>query len=186
MLFFVVIAFILFATSNGAATGDIGSTISSTTTSPQTIEPFIPHKVYPYAETYPNSGYDNYLIPLGPVYNPDEEKGITSQPPITIIEYIVFNFFVIMLQTGLAMFLKTFTRISLYVVGTAAAILIGALFTSLLCTYTPFCTLTFNGFRKINPETVRSLVNVDNISAAASFVQDAVDKYQRLQRGIKY
>ncbi|GJQ82543.1 putative glutathione S-transferase, C-terminal domain [Trypoxylus dichotomus] len=127
---------------------------------------YIPHATFPYSETYPNPGYENYLVPLGPQYPdmPEEETTAVAAPTILQIA------------------LKMFAKVGLFLLGGVALLFVGGIFTTAVCSLTPLCTITFAGFQNVNKETMRSYVTADGISAAASFVQDAIGKYQRLQR----
>ncbi|KAI4460137.1 glutathione s transferase d10 isoform a-related [Holotrichia oblita] len=131
---------------------------------------YIPHATFPYAETYPNpTGYENYLIPVGPQY-PDLKDEETSVLPTT--------------PTILQIALKMFAKVGLFLLGGVALLFVGGVFTTAVCSLTPICTITFAGFQNVNKETMRSYVTPDSISAATSFVQDAIGKYQRLQRAV--
>lgn len=56
---------------------------------------YVPHAIFPYAETYPNPlGYENYLGPSGPQYpDVEEQTSIIPTTPVSINE-IVWYFIV--------------------------------------------------------------------------------------------
>lgn len=72
----------------------------------------------------------------------------------------------------------------MFLVGGVALLVIGGIFTTAVCSWTQLCTITFSGFGKLNKDTVRELVTPERVATAAAFVEDAVQKYQRLQRAI--
>lgn len=73
---------------------------SSVTTTPQPVykppDNYVPHATYPYAETYPVPGYDNFLIPAGPVHYPnmqnDKENDDTSVSNVPVSKLILLFF----------------------------------------------------------------------------------------------
>ncbi|KAF7278919.1 hypothetical protein GWI33_007865 [Rhynchophorus ferrugineus] len=82
--------------------------------------------------------------------------------------------------------LKLFAKVGLFAIGGAALLMIGGIFTTIICNLTPICTITFYGydFKSLNKESVRSLMTPEKIASAAALVQDAIGKYQRLQRAV--
>ncbi|XP_066248712.1 uncharacterized protein [Euwallacea similis] len=83
--------------------------------------------------------------------------------------------------------LQLFTKLGLYLVSGAGLLVLGGIFTTLLCYFTPICTITFNGFdfhQALSKDTMRSLMTPEKIATAAALVQDAIGKYQRLQRAV--
>lgn len=90
----------------------------------------------------------------------------------------------ILLQGALAMTMRFLARVGLFLLGGIALLVVGGLFTTAVCSLTPLCTIHFAGFGQISKDTMRTLVNPDRIANAAAFVEDAVHKYNRLQRAI--
>ncbi|KAF2885477.1 hypothetical protein ILUMI_20705 [Ignelater luminosus] len=80
--------------------------------------------------------------------------------------------------------LKVLAKVGMFLVGGVALLVIGGIFTTAVCSWTQLCTITFSGFGKLNKDTVRELVTPERVANAAAFVEDAVQKYQRLQRAI--
>ncbi|XP_030751970.1 uncharacterized protein LOC115879335 isoform X2 [Sitophilus oryzae] len=89
-------------------------------------------------------------------------------------------------QAALQAGLKLFAKVGLFAIAGAALLVIGGIFTTIVCSLTPICTITFNGydFKALNKDTVRSLMTPEKIASAAALVQDAIGKYQRLQRAV--
>ncbi|XP_018580376.1 uncharacterized protein LOC108918023 [Anoplophora glabripennis] len=88
-------------------------------------------------------------------------------------------------QGALQVVLKVLAKFGLFVLGGTALLVIGGIFTTILCHLTPICVISFPAFGGLDKESVRSLMTPDKISAAAALVQDALGKYQRLQRATK-
>lgn len=80
--------------------------------------------------------------------------------------------------------MRFLARIGLFLLGGIALLLVGGIFTTAVCSLTPLCTIHFAGFGQISKDTMRTLVNPDRIANAAAFVEDAVHKYNRLQRAV--
>lgn len=80
--------------------------------------------------------------------------------------------------------LRAFAKVGLFIIAGASLLVVGGIFTAAVCSLTPICTLTFNGFGGINREAVESMMTPDGIQAAASLVQDAIGKYERMQRAV--
>lgn len=80
--------------------------------------------------------------------------------------------------------LKILAKVGLFVTSGLVLLIIGGILTTAFCSITPFCTVTFNGFNAINRETMRTYMSPERIAATAAFVQDAVGKYERLQRAV--
>ncbi|XP_066150644.1 uncharacterized protein [Euwallacea fornicatus] len=92
-----------------------------------------------------------------------------------------------LIKAALSAALQLFTKLGLYLVSGAGLLVLGGIFTTLLCYFTPVCTITFNGFdfqQALSKDTMRSLVTSEKIATAAALVQDAIGKYQRLQRAV--
>lgn len=89
--------------------------------------------------------------------------------------------------------------------GGAGLLVVGGIFTFLLCYLTPVCTLSFRGldfqqvsvllldqmmsiyfflFKTLTKDTMRSLMTPEKIASAAALVQDAIGKYQKLQKTV--
>lgn len=80
--------------------------------------------------------------------------------------------------------LKALAKVGFFVTSAAALLVLGGILTTIFCSLTSICTVTYEGLGGINKETVRSYMTPDRITAAASFVQTAIDKYQRLQKTV--
>ncbi|XP_030751968.1 uncharacterized protein LOC115879335 isoform X1 [Sitophilus oryzae] len=93
---------------------------------------------------------------------------------------------VLLTKAALQAGLKLFAKVGLFAIAGAALLVIGGIFTTIVCSLTPICTITFNGydFKALNKDTVRSLMTPEKIASAAALVQDAIGKYQRLQRAV--
>lgn len=87
-----------------------------------------------------------------------------------------------MFQVALQFSLKVLAKFGLFLLGGAALLLVGGIFTTIMCNLTPICVINFPGVSQVSKESVRALMTPDKISAAAAMVQDAIGKYQRLQR----
>ncbi|KAF5293221.1 hypothetical protein FQA39_LY13689 [Lamprigera yunnana] len=134
------------------------------------IQSYIPHETYPYSDGYgPNTAYEGYLIPANvvPYLSGEIKNPVISQT-----------------QSALYVMLRVLAKVGLFLLGGVALLVVGGVFTTAVCSLTPFCAITFNGFKDINKETVRSLVTPERVASAAAFVENAVNKYQRLQRAI--
>ncbi|KAB0802675.1 hypothetical protein PPYR_04861 [Photinus pyralis] len=130
--------------------------------------PYIPHATYPYAESFePSASYEGYLMPnlvQYPQYGEENKSSVA--------------------KSSLAVMLKILAKVGLFLLGGVALLFVGGAFTTAVCSLTPICTITFNGFKGINHEKMRALVTPERVANAAAFVENAVDKYQRLQRAI--
>ncbi|KAL1132407.1 hypothetical protein AAG570_010362 [Ranatra chinensis] len=60
-------------------------------------------------------------------------------------------------------------------------LLVGSVFTTAVCTFTPLCTISFLGLG-FNRESVRSIVTQDNLLQASRFVTDAIEKFKAMQK----
>ncbi|XP_023024007.1 uncharacterized protein [Leptinotarsa decemlineata] len=133
--------------------------------------PYIPHQTYPYYDGY--RGYEGYYeksLAKHPIYLEQPSGYMSSVIPAT--------------QSALQFILKALAKFGLFLIGGAALLLVGGIFTTALCYLTPICVISFSGFSGLDKESVRSLMTPDKISAAAAMVQDAIGKYQRLQRAV--
>lgn len=169
----ILFSFALVALTSANPTS--GPTVQPTPASQQVYQPqeYVPHQTYPNSETYPNSGTYDYLVPAGSLlYQPTQY--MTSLLPGS--KNAIQN----ALQTALSIFAK----VGLFLMGGVALLIVGGIFTTAVCSLTPLCTITFNGMGSISKDTMRSYMTPDKISAAAGLVQDAIGKYQRLQRAV--
>lgn len=78
------------------------------------------------------------------------------------------------------MILRIAGKVGLFLLGGAVLLVIGGAFTAAVCSVTPICTLTFMGYGLTN-EQVRSMMTPDRISVASELVNEAIEKYQKLQ-----
>ncbi|XP_066150645.1 uncharacterized protein [Euwallacea fornicatus] len=119
-----------------------------------------------------------------PGVNPND-AAVTSGTELQDANY--FSSILPAAQAALSAALQLFTKLGLYLVSGAGLLVLGGIFTTLLCYFTPVCTITFNGFdfqQALSKDTMRSLVTSEKIATAAALVQDAIGKYQRLQRAV--
>lgn len=117
------------------------------------------------------SGYEGYLVP--------------SEPPFTISDIFKTAGLISLLPSLSKIGIKLAFKFGIWALGFLGLFLIGSLFTSAICAFTPICTISFLGFRGFNSESVRSLINQDSLNSAAQFVADAVRKYKKLNDGSK-
>lgn len=89
------------------------------------------------------------------------------------------------LQQVLGVLLKAVTKLGFMVFAGVGILLVGVLFTTAVCSLTPFCTITFLNGYGVTQDTVRSLLTPDKITATAEFVQQALDKYQKIQNAVR-
>ncbi|VEN42295.1 unnamed protein product [Callosobruchus maculatus] len=66
--------------------------------------------------------------------------------------------------------------------GSTALLLVGGIFTTAVCSMTPICEITFPGLTGINQAAARAMMSPEKIASAAAMVQDAIGKYQKLQK----
>ncbi|KAL0267513.1 UNVERIFIED_CONTAM: hypothetical protein PYX00_009765 [Menopon gallinae] len=120
------------------------------------------------------SGFEGYLVPSS------SQKGTVLLPISHGLEYLSS-------PGGLARLVKAISvkglrlipKIVLGVVAVAGLFLAGCLITTAVCTFTPFCTISFLGWG-VARESMRSFLTEDRISATAAFVTEAIRKYQEL------
>lgn len=79
---------------------------------------------------------------------------------------------------------RLFAKMGLFLMGGVALLVVGGIFTTAVCSLTPLCTINFHGLGSLDKDSMRSLMTPDRISAAAALVQDAIGKYNRLQRAV--
>ncbi|KAK9881158.1 hypothetical protein WA026_014508 [Henosepilachna vigintioctopunctata] len=145
-------------------------TVSTTSKSTgRSVDPFLPHATYLSANSY----VDN--VPYGVAYN------AKPTPPAQGYQGYLTKIMP-SAQTTLEVALWLFSKIGTVLFGSTFLFLIGGLFNALICTFTPLCAYDFHGFGLLNNESVRSLMTPDKISTAAALVQDAIGKYNRMQR----
>ncbi|KAL1506337.1 hypothetical protein ABEB36_005721 [Hypothenemus hampei] len=133
------------------------------------------------------------LYPVYPAYNsggyfyPGVSSNAISPVQSQVQSWSYFSSVLPMAQAALEAGLKIFTKLGLFVVGGAGLLVIGGIFTTLICYLTPICTISFNGWdfqKTLTKDTMRSLMTPEKIASAAALVQDAIGKYQRLQRAV--
>lgn len=140
------------------------------------IQPASAPYVQPYGGEGFNiqSGFEGYLVPSS------SQKGTVLLPISHGLEYLST-------PGGLARLVKTLSvkglriipKIVLGAVAVAGLFLAGCLITTAVCTFTPFCTISFLGWG-VARESMRSFLTEDRISATAAFVSEAIRKYQEL------
>lgn len=90
-------------------------------------------------------------------------------------------------SAGIFKIIKPFTKIGLKIIpkigalilGVVALFIIGGIFTTAICSFTPICHISFLGWG-FSRESMRSYLTQDRISATAAFVLDAIKKYKEL------
>ncbi|XP_026462453.1 uncharacterized protein LOC113364185 [Ctenocephalides felis] len=151
----------------------------------------------PYYASYgPQDPVQQYVANYGPAnipvgygnYGPDQgyavQTGIEgflvpasyTPPPTTTSSYPLrlFSSFPRVLADAIS-------RVGVYLLGGAGFLLLGGAFAALVCTFTPFCTISFLGLG-LAKESVRSFMTPDKLTAATIFLKEAIDKYQSLQK----
>ncbi|KAL3277734.1 hypothetical protein HHI36_013074 [Cryptolaemus montrouzieri] len=166
--------FILLTSLLGLGFGQISSIIPTvgTTTAKSTgksVDPFLPHATYLSANSY----VDN--VPYGVSYNAKP-----TLPPPGYQGY--FTRIMPSAQSTLEVVLWVFARIGTVFLGSSFLLLIGGIFNALVCSFTSICTYDFHGFGTLDNESVRALITPEKISTAAALVQDAIGKYNRMNR----
>ncbi|KAJ3619700.1 hypothetical protein MTP99_005360 [Tenebrio molitor] len=141
----------------------------TSTTPPSSSQPqpvyqpgYVPHATYPYVESY-GPVYPGYPFPASPY-------AMSAVIPAA--------------QGAFQTALKIFTKVGLFLIGGLALLLVGGIFTTAVCSFTSICTINFAGWGGIDKETMRAYMTPEKISTAAALVQDAIGKYQRLQRAV--
>ncbi|XP_055591383.1 E1A-binding protein p400-like [Uranotaenia lowii] len=76
--------------------------------------------------------------------------------------------------------------------GSLSAVAVATILTSLLCFFTPFCTLTFRTAKLVTGETASEViqaigeqVTAERVKRAAEFVRNAIDKFQALNQVVR-
>ncbi|KAL0881776.1 hypothetical protein ABMA27_001559 [Loxostege sticticalis] len=134
---------------------------------PGPAEVAYPDVPYAPAYGYPNS-YDMYGNSPSPYYvEPDTSvlSMLWSQVPDS--------------RSIVGYFARTISKL----IGSTFLLLVGAVLTVGVCSYTNLCTFTFNGIGPIHEE-MRTLITpekLEKIGHAAEFVKTAIDKYQKIQ-----
>ncbi|XP_046743289.1 uncharacterized protein LOC124409610 [Diprion similis] len=77
-------------------------------------------------------------------------------------------------------------RIGVYFLNLLLLLLLGGIFTTSVCTFTPLCTITILGLGKAQvreqvSELARTYMTPERISAATGLVKKAIDKYAAMQ-----
>ncbi|XP_066248713.1 uncharacterized protein [Euwallacea similis] len=156
------------------------------------VENFLPESTNLRKIEEPQGYVSQKLVPVYPApnnyfypgVNPND-VAVTSGTELQGTNY--FSSILPAAQAALHAALQLFTKLGLYLVSGAGLLVLGGIFTTLLCYFTPICTITFNGFdfhQALSKDTMRSLMTPEKIATAAALVQDAIGKYQRLQRAV--
>lgn len=147
----------------------------------QSNQPTINRYVYPPYPEYGNSGYaiqtgyEGYLVPsVLPQQNTDSW--------ITEIGTSLFPSSDEILLYGI--------RAGIYLLHFVFAIILGGAFTTMICTFTPVCTIDFIGFGLVNNHKVkeqitdlsRSYLTDETVNAATILITKALDNYATMQR----
>ncbi|KAJ1531062.1 hypothetical protein ONE63_005891 [Megalurothrips usitatus] len=76
--------------------------------------------------------------------------------------------------------LKLFPKVGLFLVGFLFLLLIGGAFTTAVCAFTPFCTISFLGLglTGLTRNSMRAYLTPDRLTQTTAFVLDAIDKYK--------
>lgn len=174
---------------------------------PNLYQNFVPQdNVQQYVNSYggpyaPNAHAVGYPIPYGPGYGPSP-YGVQSgyegflipqiapppPPPPSFLEN--FRNILPFPQTVMSMFMRSGT----YLLSSIGVVLFGGAVTTAICTFTPFCTITFAalpflGLResltsKTIKESIASEITSDRVRRAAEFVRTALEKYNQIQEDI--
>ncbi|XP_050296409.1 uncharacterized protein LOC126736203 isoform X2 [Anthonomus grandis grandis] len=141
-------------------------------------QPWIP--VYP---AMPYNAPPPYNYPFYPGVNPNAVAANNKDVQAT-------NYFAAVLpaaQAALQAGMKLFAKLGIYAIAGAGLLAIGGIFTYMFCYLTQSCNIAFYGVniqKALDKETVRSLMTPEKIASAAALVQDAIGKYQRLQKAV--
>ncbi|XP_025830793.1 uncharacterized protein LOC108735622 [Agrilus planipennis] len=132
---------------------------------------YVPHATYPYSDSY--GPLDGYIVPalqygFGPSSLEDKNQGIITPGQA-------------LLQSALGIL----SKVGLFLVGGVVLLIVGGIFHSLACSVSQLCTISYNGFGGIDKDSVRALMTPERVARAAVFLQDAVEKYERIQKGGK-
>ncbi|XP_043283836.1 uncharacterized protein [Venturia canescens] len=155
-------------------------------TNPESDQPIYPSSshslpVQHFYPTYPDhsgksaiavpSGYDGFLVPVAPPRQTWSSSIVTALVPLTSYA----------LSYG--------SKIGAYLWDLFLLLLFGAIVTTSVCTFTPFCAITFLGFginknqvKEQVSELARAYITPESMNAATLLVKRAIEKYADLQR----
>ncbi|XP_058813005.1 uncharacterized protein LOC131677297 [Topomyia yanbarensis] len=127
----------------------------------------------------PAKGFEGYLIPAGSVAPIAERRTLFSSVRSVIPS-----------ARSVVSFIGQIVSL---VLGSAGIVGLGTLLTSVLCFFTPFCTLSFrmardSGFGETTQQVMSAIgeqVTADRVKRAAEFVQVAIDKFQKLNQVVR-
>lgn len=144
-------------------------------------QPTINRYIYPSYPEYGNNGYaiqtgyEGYLVPaVLPQQNTDswiDEIGTSLFPSSE--EILLYGI-----------------RAGIYLLHFLFAIILGGAFTTMICTFTPVCTIDFIGFGLVNnhqvkkqiTDTSRSFLTEEAVNVATILITKALDNYATMQR----
>ncbi|KAK6640150.1 hypothetical protein RUM44_011836 [Polyplax serrata] len=122
------------------------------------------------------SGYEGYLIPaaveggLLPLSDGFDLKGH-------------HGFLFKLAKNIVSLASKVFPKVALGSLVLIGLFLLGGCVNALICTFTPFCTISFPGLG-VTKDTMRSYLTSDRISTTATVVMDAIRKYKDMYEAL--
>ncbi|KAK3911031.1 Formate--tetrahydrofolate ligase [Frankliniella fusca] len=127
----------------------------------------------PYAYSYSEpgfsvqTGYEGYLVPY-------QGHSVPSPGALGLLAALLP-----LPKLGL----KLFPKVGLFLLGFLFLLLIGGAFTTAVCAFTPFCTISFLGLG-LTRNTMRSYLTPDRLTQTTAFVLDAIDKYKDFSKKV--
>ncbi|XP_046424255.1 uncharacterized protein LOC124181593 [Neodiprion fabricii] len=135
----------------------------------------------PYFPTYPEYNDQRYSVQTG-------YEGYVVSPEVAVEEPQATGY------SGLWSVMSPISRFALtygaraggYFLNLLLLLLLGGIFTTSVCTFTPLCTITLLGLGKAQvreqvSELARTYMTPERISAATGLVKTAIDKYAAMQ-----
>ncbi|XP_026292719.2 uncharacterized protein LOC113217094 [Frankliniella occidentalis] len=126
----------------------------------------------PYAYSYSEpgfsvqTGYEGYLVPY-------QGHSVAAPGPLGLLGALALP------KIGI----KLFPKVGLFLLGFLFLLLIGGAFTTAVCAFTPFCTISFLGLG-LTRNTMRSYLTPDRLTQTTAFVLDAIDKYKDFSKKV--
>ncbi|XP_063903613.1 uncharacterized protein LOC135123048 isoform X1 [Zophobas morio] len=149
-------------------------TMSSTSMEPHPVyKPQDASNAYVPHMTYQDVGLQNDPYPSYPSY-----EDYTSYPPVSTVAAIQLLF-----QRPLGAILTFLSKVGFFLIGGVALFVVGGIFVTAICSLTSLCTISFAPFASMDKDTMmRAFMTPEKLATAAAIVQDAIGKYQRLQK----
>ncbi|XP_034252471.1 uncharacterized protein LOC117651953 [Thrips palmi] len=116
------------------------------------------------------TGYEGYLVPY---------QGHSVSAPAALGGLGLLGSLLPFPKLGI----KLFPKVGLFALGFLFLLLIGGAFTTAVCAFTPFCTISFLGLG-LTRNTMRSYLTPDRLSQTTAFVLDAIDKYKDFSKKV--